>query len=47
MPFDGKPCNRCKKPMKNRTRYQEICEECKEKRRKNCKRGRRKYKQNE
>ena len=44
MPFDGKPCSRCKKPMKNRSRYQEVCEDCKakakrkRKRRKNDKR---------
>lgn len=30
-PFNGKPCRRCLKPMIMKSRYQEICDDCKKK----------------
>ena len=30
MPF-SKPCERCEKPMRNRTKFQKLCEDCKKK----------------
>lgn len=29
---NGRPCKRCGKPMKNHSKYQEICFPCREKR---------------
>lgn len=31
MPFNGKPCRHCSKPMIMTSKYQEVCDECKEK----------------
>lgn len=31
MVFNGKPCKRCHKPMIMNSKYQEICDDCKEK----------------